>query len=63
MTVASECVIAGELGLRYAALCVVDNLANGVGGEDLTLTEIERNRDRNAATLRATLEAILPQLT
>src|SRR4029078_7836435 len=26
MTVASECVIAGELGLRYATLCVVDNL-------------------------------------
>ena len=33
MTVATECVIAGELGLRYAELCVVDNLANGVGGD------------------------------
>jgi 5'-methylthioadenosine phosphorylase len=62
MTVASECVIAGELGLRYAALCVVDNLANGVGGEDLTLTEIELNRERNASALRTTLEAILPLL-
>ena len=62
MTVASECVIAGELGLRYAALCVVDNLANGVGGEDLTLTEIELNRERNASALRATLDAILPLL-
>ena len=29
MTIASECVVAGELGLDYAALCVVDNLANG----------------------------------
>jgi 5'-methylthioadenosine phosphorylase len=62
MTVGSECVIAGELGLRYAALCVVDNLANGVGGEDLTLAEIEENRARNAAALRATLDAILPLL-
>ncbi|HEY8001899.1 MAG TPA: MTAP family purine nucleoside phosphorylase [Solirubrobacterales bacterium] len=62
MTVASECVLAGELGLRYAALCVVDNLANGVGGEDLTLSEIERNRDLNRAALRATLDAILPML-
>ncbi len=62
MTVASECVIAGELGLRYAALCVVDNLANGVGGEDLTLTEIELNRERNREALRATLEAVLPLL-
>ena len=62
MTVASECVIAGELGLRYAALCVVDNLANGVGGEDLTLTEIQLNRERNASALRATLGTILPLL-
>ena len=30
MTIASECVIAGELGLEYAAICVVDNLANGL---------------------------------
>ena len=30
MTIASECVVAGELGLRYAAVCIVDNLANGV---------------------------------
>ena len=63
MTVASECVIAGELGLRYATLCVVDNLANGVGGEDLTLAEIQLNRERNASTLRATLDTILPLLT
>jgi purine nucleoside phosphorylase len=62
MTVASECVIAGELELRYAALCVVDNLANGIGGEDLTLAEIELNRERNASTLRATLDAVLPLL-
>jgi len=62
MTVASECVIAGELGLRYAALCVVDNLANGVGGEDLTLAQIQLNRERNASALRATLATILPLL-
>ena len=42
----SECVIAGELGLRYAALCVVDNLANGVGERELTLDEIERQPRR-----------------
>jgi 5'-methylthioadenosine phosphorylase len=62
MTVASECVIAGELGLRYAALCVVDNLANGVGGEDLTLEQIERNRAENRAALVAALGAVLPAL-
>src|SRR5262249_28247757 len=31
MTLASECVIANELGLPYATLCVVDNMANGIG--------------------------------
>ncbi|MDX6582475.1 MAG: hypothetical protein QOI10_1659 [Solirubrobacterales bacterium] len=62
MTVASECVVAGELGLRYAALCMVDNLANGVAGEDLTLAEIERNRERNRAALEAALAAVLPEL-
>ena len=31
MTIASECVLAGELRIAYAAVCVVDNLANGVG--------------------------------
>src|SRR5918995_4956844 len=28
MTLGSECVVAGELGVPYAAICVVDNLAN-----------------------------------
>ena len=62
MTVASECIVAGELGLRYAALCVVDNLANGVGDAELTLEEIDVNRAVNAAALRATLAALLPRL-
>ena len=62
MTVASECIVADELGLRYAALCVVDNLANGVAEEDLTLAEIERNREANRAAVQATIAAILPAL-
>ena len=62
MTVASECIVADELGLRYAALCVVDNLANGVAEEDLTLAEIERNREGNRAAVQATIAAILPAL-
>ena len=38
---------------RYAAICVVDNLANGVGETELTMEEFEagraRNRERSAA--------------
>src|ERR1700712_5649067 len=36
MTIGSECVIAGELGLEYAAICVVDNLANGLAEGELS---------------------------
>jgi 5'-methylthioadenosine phosphorylase len=62
MTVGSECVIAGELGLRYAALCVVDNLANGVDGRELTVAALEANRAANRERLLAVLAAALPAL-
>ncbi len=62
MTVGSECVIAAELGLQYAALCMVDNLANGLGPERLSIAELERDRAANAALLRDGLEAVLPRL-
>ena len=62
MTAASECVIAGELGIRYAALCVVDNLANGVAETELTLDQIEANRDRVRGDLVRLLAQALPEL-
>jgi 5'-methylthioadenosine phosphorylase len=62
MTVGSECVIAGELGLQYAALCMVDNLAKGLGSEALDIAAIERDRAANAAVLRDGLAAVLPRL-
>jgi 5'-methylthioadenosine phosphorylase len=62
MTIASECVVAGELGLDYAALCVVDNLANGVGDGELDVAGLEDDRIANATRLRDGLAAVLPQL-
>jgi 5'-methylthioadenosine phosphorylase len=62
MTLASECIIAGELDLAYAAICMVDNLANGVAGSDLTLEELEANRVANMGLLEAALAQGLPQL-
>lgn len=62
MTLASECIVAGELGLRYAAVCVVDNLANGIGDRPLSPAELERDRERNATRLRDALAATLPGL-
>ena len=63
MTVAAECVHAAEAGLRYAAICIVDNHANGVADKELTLLEIERNRDAHRGTVATMLAAILPRLT
>jgi 5'-methylthioadenosine phosphorylase len=62
MTIASECVLAGELGLAYAAVCVVDNLANGVGPALLTLAEYEVGRSQNTERVQAALETVLPSL-
>lgn len=62
MTVAGECVIAGELGLDYAAVCAVDNLANGLGADEVDLSRIEADRAGNASLLRDGLAAVLPRL-
>jgi purine nucleoside phosphorylase len=62
MTIASECVVAGELGLDYAALCVVDNLANGLAGESVSTAGMEADRLINAERLREGLAAVLPRL-
>ena len=62
MTLASECVVAGELGLRYAAVCVVDNLANGIGAEPLTVSEFEAASGASRARVRAALDAVAREL-
>jgi 5'-methylthioadenosine phosphorylase len=62
MTVAAEAIVAGDLGLRYAAVCAVDNLANGIGAEPLTPAEYEAGRAANRATLLAALEQLVPRL-
>jgi len=62
MTLAAECVIAGELGLPYTAVCVVDNMANGIGAQPLSPADLERDREANATRLRDALDAVLPAL-
>ncbi len=62
MTIASECIVAGELGLAYAAVCVVDNLANGIGAEPIGVEALERDRAVNLVRLREALDAVLPEL-
>jgi 5'-methylthioadenosine phosphorylase len=62
MTMAAECIVARELGLAYAAICVVDNLANGIGSAPLSLAELEADREANATRLHDALDALLPEL-
>jgi 5'-methylthioadenosine phosphorylase len=62
MTIAAECVLAGEAALAYAAVCSIDNLANGVSDKPLTVDEYRRGRDRTAQTLAADLAFLLPAL-
>jgi 5'-methylthioadenosine phosphorylase len=55
MTVASEATLACELGMEFAALCTVDNYANGLGGKVLTYEHIlstsRENRTRTEEIL------------
>ena len=59
MTVASECIVAGELGIPYAALCLVDNLANGVAATELELADVEAGQARHRADLEQLLRRVL----
>jgi 5'-methylthioadenosine phosphorylase len=51
MTMASEAVTAGELGISYASLCSVDNYAHGLGEKELTMEEISRHAAGNVEAL------------
>ncbi len=62
MTVAAECIVATEVGLPYAALCVVDNLANGLGDSALTIDAFDAGVSANRARLIDDLTALIPVL-
>jgi 5'-methylthioadenosine phosphorylase len=62
MTLAAETVLAREASLAYAAVCSVDNLANGIAEVPLTVEEYRSGRDRTAEALAASLDAALPAL-
>ena len=63
MTLAAETVLAREASLAHAAICSVDNLANGISEEPLTVEEYRSGRDETAAALKQALAALLPALT
>jgi 5'-methylthioadenosine phosphorylase len=62
MTMVSECVTASQLGLAYAAVCVIDNLANGIAETPLTPEEYEAGHAANRERLGTALASVLPSL-
>jgi len=59
MTVASEATLACELGMQIAALCTVDNYANGLGGNVLTYEHIlSTSREHRARTEEVVMKII-----
>jgi 5'-methylthioinosine phosphorylase len=62
MTIAAEAILAGEAALAYAAVCTIDNWANGVLDKQLTVEEYRRGRDQTAASLIEGLRDVMPAL-
>jgi len=62
MTVASEATLALELGMRFAAVCTVDNYANGLGEEVLTYEHILAISQAFARRTEKILEKIVETL-
>jgi 5'-methylthioinosine phosphorylase len=62
MTLASECTAACELHMRYAAVCMIDNLANGIADRPLTIERLEAGRAANEELLGTELRAVVPPL-
>jgi 5'-methylthioinosine phosphorylase len=62
MTLAAECILAAELGLAYAAVCAVDNLANGVGGADLSAEAFEAGHHASRGRVLDALGTAVPAL-
>jgi 5'-methylthioadenosine phosphorylase len=62
MTVGAECVAFGERGIDYAAVTVVDNLANGVEGVELSVAQFEAGKAANHDMLVRTLPGVIGEL-
>jgi 5'-methylthioadenosine phosphorylase len=62
MTVASEATLARELGMRFAAICTVDNYANGLGEETLTYEHILETSRANRRRTEKILTKIVERL-
>jgi hypothetical protein len=50
------------MGIPYAAICMVDNLANGVGETELSVEDFEAGKALNRERLMPAVEAVCGEL-
>ena len=63
MTMASEATVARELGLGYAALCVIDNYANGLVRRPLSVEEINASARGKIPLIVSILDNVIKSLS
>jgi len=63
MTVASEATVAKELEIPFAAICTVDNYANGIASEEVTYDQIVANARLYKERTGSMLQAIISNCT
>ena len=59
MTCAHEATLARELGLPYAVICMVDNMANGLAAQEITYQEFKAGVARNLLVMEKVLADVL----
>jgi 5'-methylthioadenosine phosphorylase len=59
MTMGTEAALAEELGIKYAAICMVDNYANGIAKKPISFKEIKKEQAKNKRKIIELLNAIL----
>jgi 5-methylthioadenosine/S-adenosylhomocysteine deaminase len=63
MTCAHEATLCRELGLPYAVLCIIDNMANGISGTEISYEEFHAGVKKNLATMEKILGIVLDKFS
>lgn len=63
MTVAAECILASELEIPYAAICMIDNMGNGIDPEPISYSAFKAQVHANEKRLIGVIEPLLAAIT
>lgn len=59
MTMASEATLCSEIGIPVAAICAVDNYANGVAKQELSYETVTKNAEKNRCMVEETIARMI----